>query len=363
MATYHGFKSVEDAEFYDKLYSVVLKDKFDIVDFGEKVSIPAHHGDTIYWNKVIPMDLPKGKIVEGITPESNKFQIAKFKASTAQYGDYIKLTDLVTLLSKDPVMQVAVEELGTTSSAFFNKLVLEELYKTTNVYYAGNKTLDTIVGTDTITMDDLNRIRTILRRNKVQPYEDGKYVLLIDPDVEYDLKQLAEVNKSWIDVAKYANPSSILRGEIGSIYGFKVVVKDYIEKVTIETLGGQEENKTTSLTRCLVFGKDERGGKGFGTVDIAGSKANRPSIIYKGLGSAGSDDPLDQRQTVGWKVNGFGTRILDPRLVMEFLVPVSMPTTKMSDDLIFNTAVGFVAKAPNPLEKNTPVTFYDITTD
>jgi hypothetical protein len=41
-------------------------------------------------------------------------------------------------------------------------------------------------------------------------------------------------------------------------------------------------------------------------------------VITKGLGSAGVEDPLDQRQSIGWKITGFGAKVLDPRAIVNY---------------------------------------------
>jgi hypothetical protein len=36
------------------------------------------------------------------------------------------------------------------------------------------------------------------------------------------------------------------------------------------------------------------------------------------LGSAGVEDPLDQRQSIGWKMTGFGTKVLLPEAIVNY---------------------------------------------
>ena len=62
--------------------------------------------------------------------------------------------------------------------------------------------------------------------------------------------------------------------------------------------------KGADIHATLVFGKDA-----YGVVDIDGG-GNVQSIV-KGLGSAGADDPLNQRATVGAKVESFAATILN----------------------------------------------------
>ena len=53
------------------------------------------------------------------------------------------------------------------------------------------------------------------------PKIDGYYAAIIHPYVAYDLMQ--EAGDEWIDIAKYANPDSILTGEIGRLAGIRFV--------------------------------------------------------------------------------------------------------------------------------------------
>lgn len=66
--------------------------------------------------------------------------------------------------------------------------------------------------------------------------------------------------------------------------------------------GGGAVNVTVYST--LVYGK---GHAGKVALESGGAK---PKTIIKPLGSAGSTDPLDQRQTIGWKVSGFTVAVL-----------------------------------------------------
>ena len=45
---------------------------------------------------------------------------------------------------------------------------------------------------------------------------------------------------------------------------------------------------------------------------ITSLKGAKPRVIVKPAGSAGTADPLDQISTVGWKMDGFGVKMLQP---------------------------------------------------
>ena len=58
------------------------------------------------------------------------------------------------------------------------------------------------------------------------------------------------------------------------------------------------------MASTLVFGKNA-----YGVVDL---EAENLRSIIKPKGSAGTSDPLDQISTIGWKVNGFAAKVLQP---------------------------------------------------
>ena len=45
-------------------------------------------------------------------------------------------------------------------------------------------------------------------------------------------------------------------------------------------------------------------------------KGNKPRVVVKTAGSAGTADPLDQISTVGWKLDGFAAKLLQPEFAV-----------------------------------------------
>ncbi len=59
------------------------------------------------------------------------------------------------------------------------------------------------------------------------------------------------------------------------------------------------------LHNTVIFGADA-----YGVIDIAGSGATK--LIVKPVGSSGTADPLDQRSTIGAKVEAYAAKVLNP---------------------------------------------------
>lgn len=66
----------------------------------------------------------------------------------------------------------------------------------------------------------------------------------------------------------------------------------------------------------IIYGKDYAG-----TVSLAGGK--NVKMIAKGLGSSGTEDPLDQRGTLGWKIKGYTVTILEDAFMVRIEHAVS----------------------------------------
>ena len=99
----------------------------------------------------------------------------------------------------------------------------------------------------------------------------------------------------------------------GKIY-FKWVPASSItdEWTTAQSLKIVPEGRGNSVNvyGTLVYGQDA-----FGCVELGGNGAN-VEVILKPTGSSGALDPLNQRGTVGWKVKGFTTVILQDDFIV-----------------------------------------------
>ena len=80
------------------------------------------------------------------------------------------------------------------------------------------------------------------------------------------------------------------------------------QALKIVPYGGGASNAPVYST--LVYGQDA-----FGTIELGGNGKN-VQVIIKPVGSSGALDPLNQRGTIGWKVNGFCTVILQDDFIV-----------------------------------------------
>lgn len=276
--------SVENQTFYD---TALLKRCLPLLSFYEdamKKRIPAGKGTSIEWRKFGSLTPATTPLTEGTTPAGQDLNITAINAKLDQYGDYVVVSDVLDMQAKDPVIAETSELLGEQAGLTVNRIIAEELSKGTNVRYAGNKSnRDELVATDVLTGDMIKKIVRDLRKNNIPTFADGYYHASISAEQAYDLMSDTATG-GWIDVVKYAGAKKLLTGEIGEFGGVRFKVSSEIPKA-----------KDGAVHMGIVYGKDAYG------VPEIGANAAKPKIIVKAKGSAGTEDPLDQRSSIGWK--------------------------------------------------------------
>ena len=224
-------------------------------------------------------------------------------------------------------------------------------------------------GTGKLTGKLVAKAATALKK-KNAPTINGDYVAIIHPSVAYDLRRDPE----WLEAHKYAAPNEIFEGEIGKLHGVRFVesteAKIYCgedlasNSRTLQVNGNITANTQKTITfdggtvaenalkgkYIVVDGKTYKVKSNTATVITVDSESNLPAIsndvyiypegnasggavygclfmgkepandveleggnahvIVKQLGSAGTEDPLDQRSSVGWKATGYCTKIV-----------------------------------------------------
>ena len=135
------------------------------------------------------------------------------------------------------------------------------------------------------------------------PTIDGSYVAIIHPYVAFDLMQ--DAKGQWVDIQKYTDPKTVLRGEIGTLGGVR-----FVQSTEAKIYAGEEGGKDGCSVFCTLF----LGANAYGVTEITGGGLTH---IVKQLGSGGTADPLNQRATAGWK----GTKTAE-RLVENYMIRI-----------------------------------------
>jgi N4-gp56 family major capsid protein len=279
--------SAENAEYYQRVLLDRLKPELMLVNYGEKgMGIPKKAGDTASWRRYNSLAVNTTALTEGVTPDGINASVTKVSATVKQYGAFIQTTDFLDLVGLDDNLTQFSELMGENGGESIETIVRDVVCAGTNVVYANSRASRvTVAAGDNITIADILKIRRTFKRNKVKGIKlpNGKtgYLAFAHTDVITDLMKTQE----WKDMNTYVSTENRIEGVAGQLYGIYFIEYDLANKFT----GAGAASIDVFCT--LVIGKGA-----FGVPDINGS--SKPEIIVKGLGSAGSADPLNQRATV-----------------------------------------------------------------
>lgn len=280
--------------YYDKKLLARLLPNLVHLKWAQKKPIPKGKGKTINFRRFSPLPHATTPLVEGVTPTGNNLAITEIEATVNQYGDYIELSDVLDLTAIDPVLDEATEVLAEQAAQTMDVTARDTLVAGTTVQYANGKlSRATIAATDVLTVLEVRKSVRTLKRNNAKTIDGRNYLAIVEPGTTFDLQS----DPKWEEAAKYAGSTQIFDGEIGRLYGVRFVETSYAKIFAGAGASG------ANVAATLVFGKEA-----YGMSDIESSGAVKN--IIKQFGSGGTNDPLDQRATSGWKVL-FTVKILE----------------------------------------------------
>lgn len=296
-----GALATKPQAFYDKMLLELRRQRsFYHKNLGQKRPMPKRTGDTIQFRKINKLAVATTPLTEGVTPSGESASISAISATTAQYGTFIEFSDVVDFQQVDDILKEYTREQGHQANETLDELTRDELAGGSNVYYEGGATTRAGAGTglnagDIPTIETFRKAVLGMKKNHIKPALNGKYVAIISPEVAYDL-MVDPLFKEMMEFGRTNKP--MMENEIGDLYGIK-----FVEQVNAKVFAAGAEDGSDVHASILL------GNQAYGITTIQG-EGDIKSIV-KALGSAGTTDPLNQRQTIGWKVNAFVAKRLD----------------------------------------------------
>ena len=264
------------------------------LQFGDEHRMPPHSGLVMNMRKLIPLETNTKALSEGDPGESVMLAETEVTVQLQQYGEYARCTDKLDLTHLDMDIMRRTKLFGDAGARSIDAVVREELAKCANVIYAGGKASRAeLTAADKLTSRELRKAVKTLKKNHAQTF-GGYFVAIIGPDTMYDLQE----DETFVKVSQYQDKENIYTGEVGRLFGVRLV--ETPEAKIFEGAGASGAD----VASVIVLGQ-----YAYGVTSLKGAK---PRVIVKPAGSAGTADPLDQISTVGWKMDGFGAKLLQP---------------------------------------------------
>ena len=310
-------------------------------------------------------------LTEGVPPVSDKGSVKKYEMEAYQYGRYMEFTDKVDFKVVDPVVAHYTKEYSLVAMETLDLLAREALMTVAQKYYAsaGETPVTAATGLTVQSIPKMNELRKIIlcmKKALIKPRSNGKYLVIGTPEFYFDLFSDPLV-QSWMTInqstgnmydkvsqplpdmfdmsfietmaapvsgefydsdgnlqMRTINSSGTLATVAGST-GYVDAESDYVNDPTTGlpasyipnrkewNLGAASEFK---MHHILILGKEALVRTGLSGQDSA-------RMYTKALGSAGVLDPIDQRQSIGFKINSVGFGSTRPEAVWDY---VCVPT-------------------------------------
>ena len=264
------------------------------LQFGDEHRMPENSGLVMNMRKIIPLEANTNTLSEGEPGESVMLTETEVTVKLEQYGEYARCTDKLDLSHLDMNILRKTKLFGDAGARSIDAVVREELATCTNVIYAGGKTSrSALTSADKLTTKELRKAVRKLKKARAQTF-GGYYIAIVGPDTFFDLQD----DETFVAVSRYQDKEAVYTGEIGRLFGCRIV-----ETTEAKVFEGAGEGGA-DVASVIVLGQYAYGYTSF--------KGAKPRVIVKPAGSAGTSDPLDQISTVGWKMDGFGVKMLQP---------------------------------------------------
>lgn len=368
--TKHGKGVVNPEVFYTKqLLDTIRIDAANYIYHTLADESPIQErADKLTVRRWAPLQAHTVPLAEGIPPMSDKGSVEKYEMQASSYGRYMEFTDRVDFAVVDPVIAHYSAEYSIVAIETLDLLAREELMSKAQRYYAGGATniTEMRIATGKPKLSDLRLIVLSLKRQLVKP-RGTNYTVVVSPEFVFDMLDDEYISKymtinqttggmmddistliplfgmefketmvcpdssRFVDLAgkksviiykehEAADDSEAWAGtKDASGYVYRVINEDTLD--AYDKVSGYVKDSRTGqdasyipdqdvwtipagwnelkIHHILVVGKDALTRTG-----LAGEQ--NAKMYAKPLGSAGVLDPIDQRQSIGFKINSVG---------------------------------------------------------
>lgn len=309
--------------YFDKMLLKMLRQlDFHYMKYATEKSLPKNFADTINWRRFIKLSPNIDPLQEARTPEGRLIRGTALTATIAQYGDVLYFSDLVDVMQLDDVKREYTVELGYLAKETLDVIVRNTLVAEGSVFFAnGAADLDAFTTAATngipnfgVRIDDIRKITIGMKRAHLAGSRKagGKYLALVSPEIMYDLFDDNRM-QTYMNFGQTNAP--FRDGLAVEMFGirFEEVLNAPVKELQFNAGTQQDPDLVDFEAHDIIIIGEE----GYAVTKLEGAGIR---IITKGLGSAGVEDPLDQRQSIGWKITGFGAKVLNQESVVNYWV-------------------------------------------
>lgn len=267
--------------------------------FGVKAS---HQGyKSITWPRlgVMKTSLADAALTEGVTPDGHLNVVKTVTAVPVQMGDYSIISDVLDVETLLPIIAAQGRELANNAGRLIDEFIQDTLNNSdVSVMYAGAATAPAeLTAADVMDLDLILKACTYLAS---QGQWAERFKIIMHPNVFLDYAKSSSTN-TWLNKLIYEDFKGIKDGFVTAWVNYDIYVSANVKPLDVD---GED------FVAWPTFAFRD-GAYGVGTLQNL-------QTFYKPFGAAGTEDPLNQRATVGWKCM-YGCAVLNDLFMVKIV--------------------------------------------
>ena len=267
----------------------------------------SHQGyKSVTWPRlwVMKTTLSQAALTEGVTPDGHTNVVKTVTAVPVQLGDYSIISDVLDAETLLPIIAAQGRELANNAGRLIDEYIQDTLANSSmGVMYAGTATSRaTLTSSDTMNLDLVLKACTYLAS---QGQTGERFKIIMHPNVFLDYAQSSSTN-TWLNKLIYEDFKGIKDGFVTAGVNYDIYVSANVKPFLVDP-----------DDPALVDGDEFQVWPSYAFRDGAYGVWTLQNLqtFYKPYWAAGTEDPLNQRATVGWKCM-YGCAVLNDLFIV-----------------------------------------------
>lgn len=302
--------SAEYQNYLDRELLEKIMPMLQLAPFAKRAPLPAKSGHKActWFRFAEPSTTNVAQVTtEGSTPGTAEKQLSleTVSATLVQYMQYITLTDVLSATELFDHTEEAIREHGEDAALHMDNLIRDELgsNETGKNYVYSDTNWATSNGTAASAANILDAA-THIKIDSAPTVDGNNYIGVAPCEVARDLMR----DTDWLQVHKYSAPEGLFNGEIGKLYGVRILETN--KGFRSASAGSQYAYSASGNTySTFVFGRNA-----YGVPNLEAQTPFSPQVIT--ADGADKSDPGNLKTTVAFKTF-YVAQTLQPKWISE----------------------------------------------